>query len=85
LSGMQSVYFNALVPRRRRHAAPRRHPTELDPPIKRLFVHVEDHSIDLGEFEGMISPGEYDAGSVLIWDHRRWQDALNEQGRGDVL
>src|SRR5687768_14170226 len=44
----------------------------LDPNDKRLAMHTEDHPIEYGDFEGVIPPKQYGAGTVMVWDRGIW-------------
>jgi bifunctional non-homologous end joining protein LigD len=56
---------------------------------KRLAVHVEDHPLEYGDFEGVIPAGNYGAGSVIVWDYGWYrstkpQDPLDQLARGKL-
>src|SRR6266566_4897700 len=55
---------------------------------KRLAVHVEDHPLEYGDFEGIIPEGNYGAGAVIVWDRGRWvplEDPHDGMQKGKLL
>ena len=55
----------------------------LEPGVRALAVHVEDHPLDYASFEGEIPKGEYGAGSVEIWDSGTY-DLVEEKRDGGL-
>lgn len=52
----------------------------LNPKIRRLAVQTEDHPIEYNTFEGIIPPGEYGGGSVIIWDRGTYKNIKQKDG-----
>jgi len=55
----------------------------LEPGEQHLAVHVEDHPLEYGSFEGEIPQGNYGAGTVEIWD-RGTYELLEEKKDGGL-
>lgn len=45
----------------------------LNPADKRMAVETEDHPMSYANFEGIIPPGNYGAGTVMVWDRGRFR------------
>ena len=61
----------------------------MQPLAKHLAMHVEDHPLSYGDFEGNIPAGNYGAGSVMLWDRGTFDllgtgTAEEQIARGDL-
>jgi bifunctional non-homologous end joining protein LigD len=49
----------------------------MNPADKRLAVRTEDHPLEYAKFEGVIPPGQYGAGTVMVWDLGKFEPPEN--------
>lgn len=59
----------------------------MNPSVKRLAAHVEDHPVEYGAFEGTIPKDEYGGGTVMLWDRGTWEaegDPEKGYAKGDL-
>ena len=45
-------------------------------------MHVEDHPLEYGDFEGIIPPGNYGAGTVMVWDSGEYEEETGNPVKG---
>ena len=50
----------------------------LDPSVRHMAVHTEDHPMDYALFEGVIPKGQYGGGDVIVWDRGVWHPARTD-------
>jgi bifunctional non-homologous end joining protein LigD len=56
----------------------------LDPNMRRIAIHVEDHPIEYLNFEGVIPAGGYGGGDVIVWDRGTWEPHETDDPAGAV-
>lgn len=57
----------------------------LDPAEKRLAMQVEDHPLAYFDFEGVIPPDNYGAGTVQVWDVGTWEPLSPKPVAGQLV
>ncbi len=56
----------------------------LDPDVRRMAVHVEDHPLEYEDFEGVIPAGEYGGGDGIVWDRGTWEPYKTDDPAAEV-
>jgi len=49
--------------------------------VRRLAVRTDDHPIAYAKFEGVISKGQYGAGTVMVWDKGTYRNIKKKNGK----
>lgn len=55
-----------------------------DPQDNRLAVPTEDHPMEYRDFEGVIEPGEYGGGTVIVWDAGSYRNASTDRSGREI-
>jgi bifunctional non-homologous end joining protein LigD len=56
----------------------------LDPGVRALAVHVEDHPLEYRDFEGVIPADQYGGGDVTVWDRGTWSPGQDEDPAASI-
>jgi len=56
----------------------------MNPADKRLAIMVDDHTLEYGDFEGVIPAGRYGAGPVVIWDQGTYELLEGQRPAGEL-
>lgn len=52
-----------------------------NPRIKRLAIATDDHPLAYARFEGIITEGNYGAGTVMVWDRGTYTNIKTKNGK----
>jgi DNA ligase D-like protein (predicted 3'-phosphoesterase) len=55
-----------------------------DPNEKRLALPTEDHPLEYRTFEGVIAPGEYGGGTVIVWDQGGYRNLSKDRAGREI-
>ncbi len=62
----------------------------MNPSVRRLAIRMPDHPLDCLDFEGVVPPGQYGAGPLVVWDRGTYSTVDGESAdaqlrRGELL
>ncbi|MGR4878671.1 DNA polymerase ligase N-terminal domain-containing protein [Streptomyces sp. LARHCF249] len=55
-----------------------------DPHDKRFATPTEDHPLEYRDFEGVIPPGEYGGGAVIVWDEGTYRNVSSDRAGHEI-
>ncbi|WP_030294824.1 DNA polymerase ligase N-terminal domain-containing protein [Streptomyces katrae] len=55
-----------------------------NPHDKRFATPTEDHPLEYRDFEGVITPGQYGGGTVIVWDEGTYRNASTDRAGQEI-